>query len=389
MTASHSNPNRPGDPLDDCLKHARWPEPTGLQRNRLEAQWDRLAAQRLRARQRVFRWVIAASMFLAVGLGFAGWTIWNADEPQVTLPGPNVSPPRMARKRALPEEDNPPPEPLARSATRYEKLAFEMAVRHRRQARVNREPQKLVDALRQLIEHPDAGVPKLCGPLEPERAAYETLLLTHLGSLNPAQQQAALKILAEIGSPRAIPVLDRLSRDPEFEKSAWPVALRLAPAGLLGSWARRVPAPRREDVLKMLIRRPEDPQTLPVFLHLIAQPALRESALRVIEQDPDPPVEDLFAFLKRGTKEQRHTAGLVLGKIATPEITTQLLALARDENLPPEVMTALLHSPDKDAARFVKLAQQNPQTRPAVQLAYVEWQWISYTSNFPLPVEIP
>ncbi len=388
MTTSHSDPHSPQDPLEDCLKHARWPQPTGLQRNRLEAQWSRLALERSRSRKRFFRWAMAASMFLAVGLGLAGWTLWNADDVQVVPRDPHISPPRMAEKPVVPQKQKTPPESLVRSATRYEKLVFAMAARQQRQAQVNRQPQPLVHALNRLFEEPDADAQKLCEPMQSQRAAYADLLLRHLGSWDENRQRAALKVLAEIGSYRAIPVLDRLGRDPEFAKRAWPVALRLAPARLLGNWARTVPVLKRKDVLQTLLQKQDDPQSLPEFLHLVAQPASRELALQTIKQEPKPPVEALFAFLKQGSKEQRHTAGLVLGTIATPDITRQLLALARQYGFPPEVMTGLLNSSDQEAARFVAIVRQNPQTQSAVRLAYYEWHWVSYTSSLPQPSEI-
>ena len=120
-----------------------------------------------------------------------------------------------------------------------------------------------------------------------------------------------------------------------------------------------------------------------------SRPATRESALSVLAAEKAPPIESLFAALKQGTKEQRHAAGLALGRLQNPDVTKALLALAREQSFPPEVMLGLLNSTDRDAANFVKYAsRRHPQARSAVQLAFLEWELISYTSQFPHPLEI-
>jgi hypothetical protein len=385
MTTSDSNPHLPQDPLDECLKKARWPEPTGLERNRLEAQWDSLVRQRVRFRRRLMRWTLAASLMLAVGIG---WMLWKPHEPDILPPPFHVTPPRIARQIPSITEPAAPAEPIVRPPTPYESVAFEAAIKHRRQARVNRQPEALLQALNQVLEQPDADVGKLCQPLMAQRSAYENLILSHLGTWTLAQQRAGLQVLSEIGGPQAIPVLDQLSRDPDFAKLAWPVALKLAPAALLGQWARTDTAPHRKQALQKLLSRQEDPPAIREILHLVAQPDSRTLAMEVIYDEPNPPVKALFAFLEQGTKEQRHTAGLVLGRIANPQITRQLLALATKQDFPPEVMVALMNSSDPRAARFLDQAKRNPQVRTAVQLACLEWELISYTSMFPQPLEI-
>ncbi len=378
--------NHPSDPLEECLKNARWPEPTGLERNRLEAKWDSLARQRVRFRRRLMRWTLAASLMLAMGIGSM---LWKPGEADIIPPTPPItSPPRIAKNVPAKTEEARNPEPVALPPTRYEKLAFQIAVQHRRQVRVNRQPEPLLFVLNQLLKEPDANITQLCQPLQAQKAAYENLLLARIGSWNFAGQRAGLQVLKEIGSPRAIAELDRLSRDPELAKLAWPVALHLAPPKLLGKWAKTGDISHRTGAMQTLLSRREEALALGEFLHLVAQPDSRKSALEILQAEPHPPVDALFAFLREGTTEQRHTAGLVLGRMADPQITRRLLALAEKQAFPPEVMLALLNSPDRQAASFLKRAKQNPQAQAAVQLACLEWEILSYTSLIPEPLEI-
>jgi HEAT repeat protein len=321
---------------------------------------------------------------LAMGIGWAGGMFWTPGRPKIIPSLPKVTPPQLA-DQPQPGETTPD---LVRSPTTYEEVVFQAAVQHRRQVRGNLLPQPLVLALNHVLNEPETDMAKLCEPLIARRTAYENSILSNLGSWNRAEQHAALKILRKIGSPRAVPVLDRLSRDPEFAKIAWPVALQLAPAKLLGRWARTdTPAHRKEAIQRLLSRR-EDAEAIGEFLKLVAQPDSRTLAIEVIKAEKNPPVEALFASLDGGTREERHTAGLVLGRIATPDITRQLLALATQNSFPPEVMIGLLNSSDQQAARFLNQAKRNPQAQAAVQLACLEWEMISYTSMLPEPLEI-
>ena len=382
MNASNPNP----DPLEEYLKTARWPEPSSLVRNRLEARWESLAHERARSRRRLARWALAASVVLAAGIGWGGWRLLNRGQSDGPPPAPDRIPSQMADQ----SETRPirPAERVVRPPTRYEQLAFEVMVQRQKQSRVRQNPQPLIEALHTVLEQPEADVAELCQPLQRERSAYENLILSSIGRWNLDEQIAGLRILKELGSPRAILVLEPLSRDPEFRNHAWPVALHLAPAKLLARWAKTGRPEEQKDALGQLLARREDNQALGEFLRLVAHPDVRAPALEIVEADADPPVMALFAFLQQGTKDQRHAAGLVLGRIATPEITKHLLAIAKQQSFPPEVMTAILNTSDEQAAEFLVRATQIPQARSAVQLACLEWEIISYKATFPQSLEI-
>jgi hypothetical protein len=388
MVASDSQADPPDDPLDECLKHARWPEPTGVERNRLEARWESLALARFHARRRLMRWTLAASVLLALGLGVGGWLLLRPGEPDV-LPQPNhVTSPNLADGPEVKREAIETKEPIVRDATPYEELAFAVAASHRQRAKENQQATPLVQVLNTVLKEPEADVARLCQSLGAQRATYEALILSRIAAWDKTEQRAALLVLREIGSPRAIPVLDHLSRDPEFAKDAWPVALQLAPVPLLGTWAKTGTLDQRKDALRKLLSKRDDPTAVAMLLHLVALPDSRPLTISVIAAAANPPVEPLFAALKRGTKEQRHAAGLVLGQLKDPLVTKQLLAMAKDQAFPSEVMLGLLNSADRDAAAFLKQASHHPQARTAVQLACLEWELISYASQFPQPLEI-
>lgn len=388
MATSDSNPDLPQDPLDECLKNARWPEPTGLARNRLEAQWESLALSRFQSRRRMLRWTLAASVVLALGLSIGGWLLFQPEGPEIIPNVPNLTSPNLADGPAIKRDKPTAEEPWVRIPTRYEEAAFRAAVKHRQRSGDNPQAKPLVQTLNRILVEPEANVAELCQPLKTRRATYEELILARLGAWNLAEQRAALKVLREIGSPQAIPVLDHLSRDPEFAKDAWPVALHLAPVKLLGEWAKSGTPSQKKDAMQKLLSQREDPSALGMMLHLVALPDSRTLAVSVIAADPNPPIEPLFAYLKGGTTKQRHTAGLVLGQLKNPKVTKELLAMAKGQSFPPEVMLGLLNSRDRDAAKFLKQATQHPEARSAVQLACLEWQMISYVSRFPHPLEI-
>jgi hypothetical protein len=121
-----SDPNLPIDPLDECLKSARWPEPTGLERNRLEARWESLARKRFESRRRLFRWTLAASVLLALGLGYGGWLLMGPGQPEPMPPDANGNSPQLADRPTIKQE-----EPLVRTPTPYEELAFFVAAQQR------------------------------------------------------------------------------------------------------------------------------------------------------------------------------------------------------------------------------------------------------------------
>ena len=377
----------PFDPLDECLKQARWPEPTAWERNRLEAQWESLALNRFHARRRLMRWMLAASVLLALGLGMGGWMLWRPNEPKIIPQDPRVPAPELADSVDEKPEQSPPGETVVRAPTRYEALAF-AAASQRHKPRQNAEAKPLVQVLKAILENSKADVPTLSQSLKGRQSFYETVILSRIAFWDRSEQRAALKVLKEIGSPRAIGVLDQLSRNPEFARDAWPVALHLASIRMLGEWANTGTLAQRKDAMQQLLSREHDPSGLALLLHLVARPASRDLALSVLAADPTPPIEPLFAALKTGNKEQRHAAGLALGRLKDPKVTQALLAMAKEQSFPPEVMLGLLNSTDRDAANFVKQAHRHPEARTAVQLAYLEWELISYASQFPHPLEI-
>lgn len=378
-----SDPNLPFDPLDECLKTARWPEPTGLEKNRLEARWESLALKRLQSRRLLMRWALAASLLLALGLSIGGWLLMGPRQQEPMPPDPNGNLPQIADRPSI-----SPEELLVRTPTRYEELAFVLAVSHRQRVKGNPQARPLIEALETLLKHPEANLAELCKPLKVHTADYENLILSRLAFWNRAEQITAIHVLKEIGSPKAISVLDQLSRDPELAKHAWPVALHLAPVNMLGEWAKSGTLTQQKDAMQKLLTLRDDPKSLGMLLHLVALPGSRKLAVSVIASDANPPVEQLFACLKRGTKEERHAAGLVLGQLKNPKITKELLAMARKQSFPPEVMLGLVNSSDRDALRFLRQANQYPEARTAVQLACLEWELISYASQFPHPLEI-
>lgn len=384
MTTSDSN--LPPDPLDEVLKNARWPEPTGLERNRLEARWESLSRSRFESRRRLARWTLAATVLLCLGLGVGGWLLFGPNQPRPQAP--NRTLPDLAEKPSPQPKEHIADEPLVRTPTRYEELAFVVAIQHHQRAKVNPQVKPLIEALNTLLDQPETNVAELCEPLKSQQAAYENLILSRLPSWNRAEQLTGLKVLKEIGSDKAIPVLDQLARDPELAIHAWPVARHLASVNKLGEWAKTGTPAQRKDALQTLLSRKEDPKALGMLLHLVALPASRKLAVSVLAADPNPPIELLFVFLKQGTKTERHSAGLVLGQLKNPKVTKELLAMAQKQSFPPEVMLGLLNSSDEGALKFLKQAHQHPEARSAVQLACLEWEMISYTSQFPHPLEI-
>lgn len=388
MTSSESDLHPPQDPLDECLKNARWPEPTGLQGNRLEAQWEHLAAERARSRRRLARWTLAASVLLALSAGWGGWLLLRPGPPQAHPPDSQTTQPQLAEDTTPNRQETNTNPSQGQAPTRYEQAMFSATIHRKQKARVLRKMQPLIQTLNQALNDPQVDLAKHCEPLLPHRLAYEQLILTRIGSWTQTEQKAALKVLKEIGSRQAIPVLDRLSRDPKFEKIAWPVALHLATPQQLAQWATSDSPTQRREALQTLVQRDEDFQALGTYLHLVAQPKTRSLAIEVLKNEPQPPVDSLFAFLSEGTKKQRHVAGLVLGRIANPAVTKRLTALARKQGFPPEVMIALLNSSDQQAIRFLSRATRDPLARTAVQLARLEWELISYTATFPQPMEI-
>ena len=404
--------------LDQLLRQAAWPEPDPAAVERLRDHLRSLLAEKRRRwlRQRM----IAAAA--AVLLAAAAWLFWhrpgqeNIAIPDAPPPGnrvrPDAPPPQGLEPPVTNRDRNAPPGlatgargggPAAQPptqetgyvwsqpATAYQEFVV-AAVQSRQSARpaarrdpaAQAQPRPEVDpletALQALIADPAADLMTLTKPLMPRRDFHEQQLLEQLPRAALDRKQAAIQLLAHLGSARSVPALLQLSRAPETHGAAIRAVMPHADARLLGGLIRQEPdrALQRE-LLIALLSRGQSP-AVAAYLELIAEPGTRDPALEALDAVSHPPVELLFGFLNGAEPAQQLAAALVLGRLNGPQITRRLIQQASSNMHQQPALIALLANRSEEARRFVSFAQRDQSLFAAVHSARLQFQFLQPSS---------
>src|SRR4051794_31913186 len=107
---------RPGDPLDELLAAAKWPEPSAESHQRLRRQWSAVSPARQRgglfrwqmARRPAARWAVAAAVLLVItGTAWVTWLRTRVPDRPVVKVTPMPTP------TSTPTNSHPAPKPDA------------------------------------------------------------------------------------------------------------------------------------------------------------------------------------------------------------------------------------------------------------------------------------
>jgi hypothetical protein len=362
------------DSLDRLLSTARWPEPEPERLSRLRQRWFDL--RRLRPPGSLLSAAVAASLVLASGT--ACWR-WVARPAMISISGlPSAM--EVARTDRSADKRMPDQPFASREPTLYEQVlaislqseATRVPVRHDR-ALKPADVTALESILRDLVDCPGADATALVACLPGDRGAYEQALWNILAGARQDYWEPAVRLLAEVGTWRSLPVLAAWSAHPETHGAATRGLARLADAGTLTRLAIREPDQGlRRQLLAGLLSR-GTPDAVRMYLNFVSKPATTADALAAARCVDRPPVEQLFAILTGPAVSARLAAAQVLGRLDHPEIAQRLAHMAASNVSRQEALVGLLSSQRADASLLVEQARQDLNLMAAVRAA--EWQF--------------
>ena len=321
----------------------------------------------------------AAAILVAVGLAF--WLqidrgasqlqladVATPSSPQsLQLAKPPVGlPPAEKRPSRDPSEVTSSPRP----PNAYERLAL-AAYQRTRGGRQPRSPSKSrkaagrqgdpVDfAIEQLVIQPDRCTRETAQPLLANREWSEAVLAARIGRLGGPRQVAAIRLLAEIATPRSLALLRECSALSEVHVEVVRRMARLDDSPSLGRLAQEEQhSSLRQELLSMLLAR-GDPGSVQVFLDRVEDPHTSADALECLALVPDPPVEILFQCLHGPLVVRRMAAARVLGRLDQPVVSRQLIAMVVRGMYRQEAMIALLSSLETTARQFLAAVARDP-----------------------------
>jgi hypothetical protein len=371
------------DPLDRLLSAARWPEAEPERVARLRRHWFDL--RRLGPRGPLLSAAVAASLLLSSGT--ACWR-WAARPEPILRSAPAGGWAAVEAPAASNKPGNAVVESTAilwsggftsRVPTLYEQV---LTISSRPGAADASAPSagvaEAIDlaalefVLSDLADCPGADVASLIACLPGDHAAYEQALWGILGSPRPNQWEPAVRVLAEIGTWRSLPVLAHWSARPETHDPAMRGLARLADPRMLTRLALDEPdRTLRRQLLRGLLDR-GTPDAVRLYLNFVRRAETAADALAAARHLNRPPVDQLFAVLQGPDVSARLAAARVLGRLNQPEITQRLARMATDNICRQEALVGLLSSPRFEASVFVQQARQDLSLMAAVRAA--EWQ---------------
>jgi hypothetical protein len=376
------------DPLDRWLAKARWPEPAE-ELARCRAPWDQTLLLARKHRRRLLAFTgLAASLLAAVA--FWGWQVARhttspvvaakiaagvpaaKDLPRATIPG------KATGRIGGPASPAHAAAGISRPATPAEiRLFYRRLARQKARARFD-SGTFLEAVVARRVAEPATDLQELTRPLQAERAGCEQRLLQCFRGLTLEQQAAAIDVLGCIGSEASTPLLLRASLQAALHG---PAIRAIGKIGDAETIARLVPkeadAELQEEMLAALLGRGE-PRAVAAYLDLVTRPGLEGRPMAALARVEQPPVEMLFQFLAGPKLSRRLAAALVLGRLDGPAITPRLIQLAAGGASRQEAMVALLASDNEDAIRFVQNARRSTLLAGVLSAANFQYRSLSH-----------
>jgi hypothetical protein len=385
-------PNHDADrQLDRLLGQATWAEPGSQQVERLRRQWRRLAGRR-RARRVYAGLALAASVLLAATLAWRHLAPGPAARILAKRPisapittshdveSPKVSPSEQAP--SLPVADLV----AARKPNEYERVILAQTFgRPAARRKPKPKPPTSEEVLETLLadeiaSHSGAADPtaareeisKLLAAPQTDLPGIETLLWEVIAQQEDDRRQAAVRLLAQVATPRSAPLLVELARNPKTHEVAVLGLARLASNDELARLAageRDAALGRR--LMGMLLAR-NTPDAVVRYLELVDHRQTRREALWALREMDDPPVDLLFGFLDSPQERPRLSAALALAQLGDPEVARRLSAFVYRDTSRQGALAALLLSRSETANRFLNVARQDLYLVAAVRAAEFE-----------------
>jgi HEAT repeat protein len=310
-------------------------------------------------------------------VGTAPRSNWREPPPRpiVTRPPTKLEEMLLMANVLTRDEEPKPPVPLTPLDKRRETPAVAHVTPSKtKQPRASRvKPKKFPEpqAVAKLASHPNADPAQVAAALRSSKDFNESRLVAILGSGSPAERNASLKLLGELGSARVVPDVLRATADANLHVAAIHALSRIADSATIEQLAHEEASKELQRVLLAALLGRGDVESLRLYLSNVASEPMTETALAAAEQTPHPPMDLLFAVLRSPSELERLTAARVIGRIDGPATTERLIALLEESTSRQEACVALLTSRGQEAVNFVNSARTNPALAAALQAASV------------------
>lgn len=380
--------------FDRWLQQARWPVGDADQLPRLEAHWRELRqaaivvpAERERRRRGFAMGALAASLLLLAGVG--GWLASRSTpvvSPVIELVNSTSAPAQQTVAGPIVTSTAPV---FVRDPTPYEQAVLAVAIARQKakqvavagvpvlgkplmpvQRRAKSQAQAtLVALVTDLAANDKVDVSERMANMRESRPRLEQRVWQLIEQGDTTQRLGAVRLLAELGTQRSVPLLERLTGEPELHEAALLVLAPLVNDRQLAWLADREPETKLRSVLLGQLLERRTPESAGWFLRFVDQPRTRAVALDIVASLENPPIDLLFSFLESSQTAQRLAAAQALAHCRDPLIaerlcTTAIKGVARHEAL----IALLLHS-SPQAAHCLEEARRDLYLVASVQAA--------------------
>jgi hypothetical protein len=378
---------RQPDPLNELLAAARWPEVGAERLARLEQSWAKQQAL-LPALPRVRRWsrvairlvAISAAVLLAVGIVW--WTSRGGNDlPLIEERGNEIA---RDETRPAPVERPIPRRPDAavlasltnsRPPTELETAMFRVWESRQRKAAWQQDDavEKAIAAIRNREAIDEAQIAAAARPLLSRRAYSERRLLESALYFDGSRRDAALRLLAFVGTNHSVRGLLPLVENERVKSAAVATLLRIVPAERLAARAQRERNLHVQRTMLSALVIAGDERSIGTFLDCTAHRTTRAAALQVVAAAERLPTAAFLGWLRSSHATRSAASAAALAHAHDPAAIEAVVALAQSRNAPPSALVALVGSEQPAARTFVAAAQQSPLVA-AINEAQYQWR---------------
>jgi hypothetical protein len=348
-----------GDPLDDLLASARWPEPSGASTRRLEQAWVELHRPGPRWRTGpVALSAIAAAVVVAVG----AWALLMMPRQTGRTTISHVSP-TPAGTASVSNLARPSLWP-GREPTALELTMLAVAERRGRQS----------------IDASPRSAPPPAAARDPSPAEVEARLARQIARADGRVTAEVAARFCAVATDRSLPLVLKLAQRPNTRPTVTDALARLADARTLSRFVREAQsAGDRKRLIGGMLSRMSSAD-VPDYLELVGDCSTRGDALAALDRALDRGAaahevrlaELFFARLDDPRADLRESAALALGRIDSSDVTNRLIERVATDQGRREAFLALASSRRDAAQEFMRQAATSDRFAGPAQSALAQ-----------------
>jgi hypothetical protein len=266
----------------------------------------------------------------------------------------------------------------SRPATPLEAAAFRVWQSHQQAAawRQDAEVERAIAAVRYGDPFEEAQTVAAARPLLARRAYTERLLLESALYFDGSRRDAALRLLAIIGTTRTVRELLPLVKNSRSNRAVVATLLRLAPPENLALLARRERNPLARRAMLAALLTADDERSVGAYLTCVAHRTTRGDALQVAASTETLPTATLISWLASSDAQRSAAAATALAVARDPAAIEAVVALAQSQHAPASALVAIVGSEQPAAQSFVSAARHTPLVA-AINEAQYNWRMLS------------